>query len=56
MNVNSDKTIDSEDQISPTVMLWAEFLYEEYLLYKHKQFLLDSDNAKIDLTDEGKNV
>lgn len=54
MNDNSVNTIeDSEANISPEAMLWAEFLYDEYLLYKHKQLLLDSESSKIDATDEG---
>ena len=38
----------SEEDMKLAVLAWAEFLYDEYMLVKHKQLLLDKQQTKID--------
>jgi len=36
-----------KDEVTLAAMAWAEFLYDEYILAKHKQLLLDKRDITI---------
>lgn len=44
----------SKQEVSQAVLAWAEFLYDEYMLKKHKQLLLDKRRSTLDSYNEGK--
>jgi len=37
----------SKQEISTAAIAWAEFLYDEFMLAKHKQLLLNKQDKKI---------
>jgi hypothetical protein len=43
---NSPKPIKAE--LQREALAWAEFLYDEYMLAKHKQLLLSKQHTKIE--------
>ena len=43
----------SKAELSKQALAWAEFLYNEYLLEKHKQLLLEGKQPKIGVDKEG---
>ena len=53
MNDFSAQSNDSSE--SEEFLAWAEFLYEEFMRYKHKQFLSQSKNKIIDPYKESNN-
>ncbi len=44
----------SRDEVRLEALAWAEFLYDEYMLKKHKQLLLDNQDFKIDSNEGNK--
>jgi hypothetical protein len=44
----------SRQEVSRAALAWAEFLYDEYMLKKHKQLLLDKRRSTLDSYKEGK--
>ncbi len=43
----------SKELVQQQALAWAEFLYDEYMLEKHKQLLLDSQHSKIQVDKPG---
>ena len=43
----------SKAEVSEQALAWAEFLYDEYLLEKHKQLLLAGQQHKMEIVKEG---
>ncbi len=37
----------SKQEVTQAALAWAEFLYDEYMLKKHKQLLLDKRHTTI---------
>ena len=37
----------SQEEVSAAALAWAEYLYDEYVLAKHKQLLLANQNTTI---------
>lgn len=46
---------DIPPSIDKLVLAWAEFLYEEFIEYKHKQLLSDYKHKKIKARKRGNN-
>lgn len=42
-----------KDEVKLAAMAWAEFLYDEYMLEKHKQLLLSEQDTTMEETSEG---
>ena len=51
MSNNSDQ--QNKPPVSKEALAWAEFLYEEYMQSKHKQFLSSSKRKTMDLDKKG---
>lgn len=43
----------SKQEVRAAAMAWAEFLYDEFILEKHKQLLLDEQDTTIELKQQG---
>jgi len=43
----------SKQEVHTAAMAWAEFLYDEYMLEKHKQLLLNEQDTKIKSKEQG---
>ena len=43
----------SKAELSEQALAWAEFLYDEYVLEKHKQLLLEGQQPNIEVDKEG---
>lgn len=44
----------SQQEVTQAALAWAEFLYDEFMLRKHKQLLLDKQRSTLDSDKEGK--
>lgn len=42
----------TREEVQEACLAWAEFLYDEYMLNKHKQLLLDNQDSKME-SDKG---
>lgn len=43
------------DEPQAAALAWAEYLYDQYMLNKHKQLLLNNTDINIDVYKEGSN-
>lgn len=49
----SDVSKPSKEELRQAALAWAEFLYDEYMLKKRKQLLLDCQDKTIERTKQG---
>lgn len=43
----------TKKELQQAALAWAEFLYDEYMLKKHKQLLLGKPDKKIEVVNQG---